>query len=300
MDSWIRNGQLLAIVITLIAVLLGGALGAFIALSSSPATSRIARVTPATLEVTVEAYFQSRGTATPSREPSVASVAMTPTNTATGTPTRLSSLPPSRTPTPRPSATATTEPTLTATSSPTVPATPTATPSPLPSVTAAPTRVPPTVTEPTNTATAVPPTVVPALPAPLAREPRAHRNSSEPVTFEWDYPTGPLPEGYEFTVVLRGPDGQEYRPASCAQVRSMPCVVPAPPPAGSGPYEWWVLITQSGVPSGVESNHLAFPWEVPAQEPPPPAPEPTEEPPTPEPPPPPPEPTKEPPPTPIP
>ncbi|MCZ7573373.1 MAG: hypothetical protein M5U01_32880 [Ardenticatenaceae bacterium] len=153
---------------------------------------------------------------------------------------------------------------------------------------------------PANTATPVPPTPAPDLPAPVAREPKAHRDNIVPVTFEWDYPAGELPPGYEFAVILQGPNGQEYRPAACDRVRTMPCVVPPPPPGGNGPYEWWLVITRDGASIGIESNHLTFPWDVPPEETSPPASQPTAEPATPEPAPPSPQPTKQPPPTPIP
>lgn len=272
MDNWTRNGQLIAVVITVGAILLGGGIGAVIVLSSAPTTPRSLGVAPAVLQATVEAYLETRPTstpliqlATPTARVELASAAASPTAPNPG-------VMPSNTAAPSPTATATKTPTRTATRTATAQATstslPTATPTP------APTETPTRASLPARTNTPVPPTATVSLPAPVAQEPKGHRNNDEPVTFEWGYP-GSLPEGFEFAVVLRGPDGREYRPASCDRVRSMPCVVPPPPLGGSGLYEWWVVITHDGIPTGTTSNHLVFPWDVPAQETAPPRPEPS-------------------------
>lgn len=196
----------------------------------------------------------------------------TPTVTATRTPAPSPSATFEGAMTPSPVATASLAPTNTSVPPPEgEPATALPTPlliasstvQPSPTQEPSPTGLPTAPPVPTATSTSVPSSPTPTLVPPIAREPRAHRNSTEQITFEWEYPPGELPPDATFTVVLRGPTGIEYRPETCAGVVTVRCVAPAPPPDGPGQYEWWVEVTMDGVPTGSRSNVLAFPWELP-------------------------------------
>lgn len=80
-------------------------------------------------------------------------------------------------------------------------------------------------------------------------------------------PSG-VPPGYAFGLLLRAPNGQVFeRPSEAEFTDLWRCTLSPPPPAGPGDYEWWLSIVHEGQHTGVESNHLRFPWAEPERSP---------------------------------